>query len=94
MNAFGSDVMQAKGVIKERIKVRDGVPFTWRLLVNHNNSFSSRTSQSFIMCQWMLIMREKTMSCLWLQEKSCDMEGNAEAESAGERAEKLESSYF
>ncbi|CAN6881359.1 unnamed protein product [Brassica oleracea] len=59
MNAFGSDVMQAKGVIKERIKVRDGVPFTWRLL-----------------------------------EKSCDMEGNAEAESAGERAKKLESSYF
>ncbi|XP_048614506.1 uncharacterized protein LOC106399518 [Brassica napus] len=49
----------AKGVIKERIKVRDGVPFTWRLL-----------------------------------EKSCDMEGNAEAESAGERAKKLESSYF
>ncbi|CAN6881465.1 unnamed protein product, partial [Brassica oleracea] len=47
------------GVIKERIKVRDGVPFTWRLL-----------------------------------EKSCDMEGNAEAESAGERAKKLESSYF
>ena len=34
MNASGSDVMQAKGVIKERIKVRDGVPFTWRLLVN------------------------------------------------------------
>ena len=28
---------------------------------------------------------KKTMSCLWLQEKSCDMEGNAEAESAGER---------
>ncbi|KAG5385546.1 hypothetical protein IGI04_037016 [Brassica rapa subsp. trilocularis] len=54
-----SDVMQAKGVIKERIKVRDGVPFTWRLL-----------------------------------EKSCDMEGNAEAESAGERAKKLGSSYF
>ncbi|KAH0911551.1 hypothetical protein HID58_034872 [Brassica napus] len=49
----------AKGVIKERIKVRDGVPFTWRLL-----------------------------------EKSCDMEGNAEAESAGERAKKLGSSYF
>uniref|UniRef100_M4E7A3 Uncharacterized protein n=1 Tax=Brassica campestris TaxID=3711 RepID=M4E7A3_BRACM len=47
------------GVIKERIKVRDGVPFTWRLL-----------------------------------EKSCDMEGNAEAESAGERAKKLGSSYF
>ncbi|CAF2045734.1 unnamed protein product [Brassica rapa] len=51
--------MQAKEVIRERIKVRDGVPFTWRLL-----------------------------------EKSYDMEGNAEAESVGERVKKLESSYF
>ncbi|CAH8337033.1 unnamed protein product [Eruca vesicaria subsp. sativa] len=49
----------AKEVIRERIKVRDGVPFTWRLL-----------------------------------EKSYAMEGNAKAESAGERAKKLESSYF
>ncbi|KAH0911552.1 hypothetical protein HID58_034873 [Brassica napus] len=42
----------AKEVIRERIKVRDGVPFTWRLL-----------------------------------EKSYDMEGNAEAESVGERGD-------
>ncbi|CAH2033801.1 unnamed protein product [Thlaspi arvense] len=49
----------AKEVIRERIKVRDGVPFMWRLL-----------------------------------EKSYVLEGNAEAESAGERAKKLESSYF
>ncbi|KAL1218984.1 hypothetical protein V5N11_020294 [Cardamine amara subsp. amara] len=49
----------AKEVIRERIKVRDGVPFMWRLL-----------------------------------EKSYAMEGNAEAGSAGERAKKLESSYF
>ncbi|KAH0868524.1 hypothetical protein HID58_075546 [Brassica napus] len=50
----------SKEVIRERIKVRDGVPFTWRLL-----------------------------------EKSYAMEGNAEAERAGERAKKLEeSSYF
>ncbi|RID53575.1 hypothetical protein BRARA_G00959 [Brassica rapa] len=50
----------AKEVIRERIKVRDGVPFTWRLL-----------------------------------EKSYAMEGNGEAERAGERAKKLEeSSYF
>ncbi|KAG2303738.1 hypothetical protein Bca52824_032389 [Brassica carinata] len=47
----------AKEMIRERIKVRDGVPFMWRLL-----------------------------------EKSYDMEGNAESESAGERAKKLESS--
>ncbi|CAF1928038.1 unnamed protein product [Brassica oleracea var. botrytis] len=46
-------------VIRERIKVRDGVPFMWRLL-----------------------------------EKSYTMVGDAEAESAGERAKKLESSYF
>ena len=37
---------------------------------------------------------KKTMSCLWLQEKSYTMVGDAEAESAGERAKKLESSYF
>uniref|UniRef100_A0A1J3DKZ4 Tetratricopeptide repeat protein 38 n=1 Tax=Noccaea caerulescens TaxID=107243 RepID=A0A1J3DKZ4_NOCCA len=49
----------AKEVIRERIKVREGVPFMWRLL-----------------------------------EKSYAMEGNAEAEGAGERAKKLESSYF
>ncbi|CAH8337042.1 unnamed protein product [Eruca vesicaria subsp. sativa] len=49
----------AKEVIRERIKVRDGVPFTWRLL-----------------------------------EKSYAMEGSAEAESAGEKAKKLEASYF
>ena len=36
----------------------------------------------------------KPMLCLWLQEKSYTMEGNAEAESAGDRAKKLESSYF
>nr|VDD43526.1 unnamed protein product [Brassica oleracea] len=50
----------AKEVIRERTKVRDGVPFMWRLL-----------------------------------EKSYTMKGNAEAdESAGDRAKKLESSYF
>ncbi|CAN8291670.1 unnamed protein product [Cochlearia groenlandica] len=49
----------AKQVIKERLKVRDGVPFMWRLL-----------------------------------EQSYAIEGNAEAGSAGERAKKLESSYF
>lgn len=35
------------------------------------------------------------MQCFWWQEKSYAMEGNAEAERAGERAKKLEeSSYF
>lgn len=37
---------------------------------------------------------KKPMLCFWLQEKSYDMEGNAEAESVGERVKKLESSYF
>ncbi|CAN6881377.1 unnamed protein product, partial [Brassica oleracea] len=63
--------MQAKEVIRERTKVRDGVPFMWRLLLKYNNAFSGRNS-----------------------EKSYTMEGNAEAESAGDRAKKLESSYF
>ncbi|CAN6881369.1 unnamed protein product [Brassica oleracea] len=34
----------AKEVIRERTKVRDGVPFMWRLLVKYNNAFSGRNS--------------------------------------------------
>uniref|UniRef100_A0A0D2ZVD9 Uncharacterized protein n=1 Tax=Brassica oleracea var. oleracea TaxID=109376 RepID=A0A0D2ZVD9_BRAOL len=34
----------AKEVIRERTKVRDGVPSMWRLLVKYNNAFSGRNS--------------------------------------------------
>lgn len=37
---------------------------------------------------------KQPMLCLWLQEKSYGMEGTVEAESAGDKAKKMESSFF
>lgn len=81
----------AKEVIRERIKIRDGVPFMWRLLVIYN--IHSKLKQELTLLYIFFAMRKRCR--FWLQEKSYSMEGNAEAESsAGERAKKLESCYF
>ena len=57
-------------------------------------AFAGKHNMIVLSCVNFLVVR-KHVWCFWWQEKSYAMEGNAEAERAGERAKKLEeSSYF